>query len=115
MGGRGSGGGGKGGGGGGASGGMTSEKRAAIVDSVEKAIDKMKAPTLGRASVVETNGLEGIVTKQRNVARGGGTFYDVSVWDGNDKIYNVARDNWGQAKDALKTRMPSMAVRKAGG
>lgn len=116
MGGRGSGGAGGGGarGGGGAKN-MSSEDRAKMVADVERDVAKMKAPTLGRSSVVESNGLTGVVTKERNVGRGGGTFYDVAVWSGDEKIYNVARSNWTQAKDALRVRMPSMAVAKAEG
>lgn len=126
MGGRGSGGAGGGGargssGGGGksnSSGGakyMSSEDRAKMVADVERDVAKMKAPTLGKSSTVESNGLTGVVTKERNAGRGGGTFYDVAVWSGNEKIYNVARSNWAQAKDALRVRMPSMAVAKAEG
>ena len=118
MGGRGSGGAGGGGARGSSAGGakyMSSEDRAKMVADVEKDIAKMKAPTLGRSSTVESNGLTGVVTKERNVGRGGGTFYDVAVWSGDEKIYNVARSNWTQAKDALRVRMPSMAVAKAEG
>ena len=117
FGGRGSGGGGSARGGGGSSKSkpMSSEDRAKMVADVEKDVAKMKAPTLGRSSIVESNGLTGVVTKQRNVGRSGGTFYDVSVWDGGSKIYYVARDNWTQAKGVLRTRMPSMATAKAEG
>lgn len=94
---------------------MSSEDRAKMVADVEKDIAKMKAPTLGRSSTVESNGLTGVVTKERNVGRGGGTFYNVAVWSGDEKIYNVSRSNWTQAKDALRVRMPSMAVAKAEG
>lgn len=115
MGGRGSGGASGGGARGGGAKYMSSEDRAKMVSDVEKDIAKMKAPTLGKPSTVESNGLTGVVTKERNVGRGGGTFYDVAVWSGDEKIYNVARSNWTQAKDALRVRMPSMAVAKAEG
>lgn len=115
MGGRGSGGASGGGARGGGAKYMSSEDRAKMVSDVEKDIAKMKAPTLGKSSTVESNGLTGVVTKERNVSRGGGTFYNVAVWSGDEKIYNVARSNWTQAKDALRVRMPSMAVAKAEG
>ena len=94
---------------------MSSEDRAKMVADVERDVSQMKAPTLNKPSVVESNGITGVVTKERNVGRGGGTFYDVAVWDGDSKIYNVARSSWTQAKDALRTRMPSIATAKAEG
>lgn len=104
FGGRGSGGG-KSSGGGGAK--LSSEQRAQVVADVEKAVSEMKAPTKTKGAFVQSHGVSASAIKREDGIH-------VELKDGTD-FKEYTRANWKQAKDTIKTKLPSMATAKAEG